>query len=191
MNNIKERQHQFFSKLAELEGAAIICDILDMCAELDVVKYYNSLSDTHCAEEVEERMERMNRAESTYTKRYRELTDLKYCSTLYETFLREDLRKIITRWRLSCIPLQIETGRYKGIDREDRLCPFCDVLEDEEHAIFSCDAYKEIRSDHKELLEENPSVKELLNPKDKDTAHEVGCMLKLIEERRRLLVGRH
>ena len=191
VNNIKERQHHFFRKLAELEGAAIICDILDMCAELDVVKYYNSLTDTHCAEEVEERMERMDRAETTHVKRYRELSDLQYCHALYETFLREDLRIIITRWRLSCIPLQIEVGRYKGLEREDRLCPFCDVLEDEKHAIFSCEAYQEIRNDHKELLEANPSVKEMLNPKDKDTAHEVGCYLKQIEERRRSLVGRH
>ena len=86
--------------------------------------------------------------------------------------------------------IDIETGRYKGIDREDRLCPFCDVLEDEKHAIFSCDAYEEIRSDHEELLQANPSVKLLLNPKDKDTAHEVGCYLKQIEERRKSLVGR-
>ena len=28
VNNIKERQHRFFNKLAELDGAAIICDIL-------------------------------------------------------------------------------------------------------------------------------------------------------------------
>ena len=110
---------------------------------------------------------------------------------MYNTFLREDLRIIITRWRLSCIPLKIETGRYEGLSRERRLCPFCDILEDENHAIFICDGYKELRNDNKELLEANASVKDLLNPKDKDTAYKLGCFLKQIEERRQSLVERH
>ena len=54
-----------------------------------------------------------------------------------------------------------------------------------------CDAYKELRNDNKELLEANPSVKDLLNPKDKDTAYKLGCFLKQIEERRQSLVERH
>ena len=191
VNKIKEQQNQFFYKLSTLEGHAIVCDILDLCAELDVVHYFNSLSNKHCEEEVRERKERMGQSESTYTKRYYELTDLQYCHTLYKTYLREDLRLVITRWRLSCIPLKIETGRYEGLQRERRLCPFCDVLEDEKHAIYVCDAYKEIRNNHKELLQANPSVKQLLNPKDKDTAYKLGCLLKQIEERRQALVGRH
>ena len=48
----------------------------------------------------------------TYTKRYTELTGIKYCHALYETYLREDLRILITRWRMSCLQLEIETGRY-------------------------------------------------------------------------------
>ena len=191
VNKIKEQQHQFFSKLSTLEGYAIVCDILDMCVDLDVVQYFNSLSNTHCEVEIRDRKERMSQSESTYTRRYYELTNLQYCHALYNTFLREDLRIIITRWRLSCIPLKIETGRYEGLSRERRLCPFCDILEDENHAIFICDAYKELRNDNKELLEANASVKDLLNPKDKDTAYKLGCFLKQIEERRQSLVERH
>ena len=190
MNRTKEQQHQFFNKLATLDGAAIVCDILEMCAELDVVKYYNELTSRHCEDEMQERKERMNEAESTYIRRYVDLTSQEYCHAVYDSYLREDLRIIITRWRLSCIPLEIETGRYKGIQRENRLCPFCDVLEDEEHALYHCEAYEEIRRNNHELLEDNQTLKELLNPKDKDTAHSLGCYLKQVEERRKSLVGR-
>ena len=55
VSTIKDRQHKFFEKLATLDGSAIVCDILDMCAELDVVQYYNQLSDTHCSDEIGER----------------------------------------------------------------------------------------------------------------------------------------
>ena len=173
-----------------MDGAAIVCDILDMCSELDVVKYYNELTDRHCEDEIQERKDRMNQAESTHIRRYVDLTSQEYCHPLYESYLREDLRTVITRWRLSCIPLEIEIGRYKGTRREDRLCPFCDILEDEEHALFHCDEYEEIRRNNRELLEENQTLKELLNPKDKETAYSLGCYLKEIEERRKSLVGR-
>ena len=72
-----------------------------------------------------------------------------------------------------------------------RQCPFCGVLEDEEHALFVCDAYQEIRTNYRQLLEHNTSVKELLNPKDNDAAYSLGCLLKEIEDRRQSLVGRH
>ena len=140
-----------------------------MCAELEVVKYYNELTSRHCEDELQERKQRMNEAESTYIRRYVDLTSQEYCHAIYESYLREDLRIIITRWRLSCIPLEVETGRYKGVERENRLCPFCDVLEDEEHALYRCEAYEEIRSDNQELLEENQTLKELLNPNGDDT----------------------
>ena len=77
-----------------------------------------------------------------------------------------------------------------GVARKNRLCPFCDVLEDEEHALFYCDAYEEIRRDNRELLQENQSLNDLLNPKDKETAHSVGCYLKQIEQKRKTMVGR-
>ena len=114
--------------------------------------------------------------------------DLEYSHVLYDSYIREDLRTVITRWRLSCIPLEVELGRYKGVEKEERVCPFCNTLEDEEHAIYSCVAYKEIREQFKMLLTKNTSVRDILNPRDKDTALSVGTYLKLIEERRKSLV---
>ena len=94
----------------------------------------------------------MKDADTTYIKRYREITNLEYCHSIYESFLREDLRIILTRWRLSCIPLLVETGRYKGIEREARLCSLCNVVEDEVHALFDCKAYNNLRLGREDLL---------------------------------------
>ena len=116
------------------------------------------------------------------------MTNFNYCSAIYEFNMKEDLRIIITRWRLSCFDLLIERGRYTGIPREDRLCSFCDVLEDECHVIFSCYAYKTIREQFTSMLQNNPTVEQILNPKDKDTATQVGTYLKLIEDKRKSIL---
>ena len=51
-----------------------------------------------------------------------------------------DLRKMFTRFRISAHRLAIETGRYKGIPRQDRLCTRCsaNAVEDETHFLFEC-----------------------------------------------------
>ena len=50
--------------------------------------------------------------------------------------------------------------------------------------IFNCRAYDTIRTQFADLLEENATVKDILNPQRKDDAEKVGLMLKLIEEKR-------
>ena len=44
----------------------------------------------------------------------------------------------IIKFRLGSHKLPIETGRWKGLDRCDRVCPECQVLGDEEHYLFYC-----------------------------------------------------
>ena len=170
------------------EDSVVILDVLEMCKDLQIMKYYDELHGEHKCDNLQEKKNLCTIDEGTYKLRYREITDLQYCPALYESFMREDLRMIITRWRLSCFELAIETGRYKGIPREERLCVFCNVIEDEQHAIYHCKAYDNIRREYRELIEENPTVKKFLNPKNKEMANRVGSYLKLIEDERRSLV---
>ena len=188
---IRDRQYKFYKKVSTLEREeATIRNILDMCEHLDVINYYTSLDDNHRTNDLERKKECSLNANETYTKRYTELTGLKYCHALYETYLREDLRILITRWRMSCLQLEIETGRYHGVPRENRICRFCDVLEDESHAIYSCVAYDNIRKEYKKLLDVNHTVNKFLNPKDKSMATEVGIFLSLIQEKRESLLAK-
>ena len=62
------------------------------------------------------------------------------------------------------------------------------MIEDEHHAIFDCTAYDTIREEFKDLLLENPTVNDILNPTTKEMATEVGKYLKQIEDRREQLL---
>ena len=74
------------------------------------------------------------------------------CS-IYQSYMPDYLRVIISRWRLSSHSLRIETGRYENIlDRNDRVCKLCNVCEDEHYVIFICPAYKELGHTYKKLL---------------------------------------
>ena len=135
--------------------------MLELCKELEIVKYYEELSNDNRVQNLAEKKELCSNATGTYLTRYTELTDLSYCPAIYESFMREDLRILLTRWRMSCFELAIETGRYEGIDREERLCVICNVIEDETHAIFNCRAYNTIRNNLGDLLQRFSTVKQI------------------------------
>lgn len=54
-------------------------------------------------------------------------------------------RTCISKLRTSTHSLLIEKGRHLNIDRKDRLCPECRVIEDEEHFLFECSKFKSLR----------------------------------------------
>lgn len=56
-----------------------------------------------------------------------------------------ETRKLICKFRTSDHPLAIESGRYKNIPRDQRLCNLCKVLEDEAHFFLSCQTNKNLR----------------------------------------------
>ena len=46
------------------------------------------------------------------------------------------------------LPLQLEVGRYKGVKKELRFCKVCqskNLIEDEVHFLFHCNALKYVR----------------------------------------------
>ena len=57
-------------------------------------------------------------------------------------------RKAFTRLRISAHSLYIETGRYNGTDRDDRICRICtsEQLEDEHHLLLDCGCYNDERN---------------------------------------------
>ena len=61
-------------------------------------------------------------------------------------------RTALTKFRISNHPLMIEKGRHQNINKENRHCPFCPgIVEDEKHFLFKCKTYSPFRC---ELLNE-------------------------------------
>ena len=182
---IKDRQHNFYKRVTSLEeNNAVIRTVIRMCQNIDIVKYYNELNGNHQEINLHEKKRNTSRDDSpTMTSRYYGLTKNEHCYAIYNCNINEDLRIIITRWRLSSHDLEIELGRRKGIARESRFCNFCDnCVEDEAHVVYVCPAYETQRERFRTLLTENHTIEMFLNPKDKDTAMNVGKYLKVIED---------
>jgi len=58
-------------------------------------------------------------------------------------------RSLMAQIRSGTLPLEIETGRFRNVKIEERLCKLCtlNVTEDESHFIFECPFYNEYRED--------------------------------------------
>ena len=59
-------------------------------------------------------------------------------------------RIALSRFRLSSLKLEIERGRYHNIDRENRICKFCNfkAIENEYHFLLVCPLYRDIRKQY-------------------------------------------
>ena len=58
-----------------------------------------------------------------------------------------EVRRTMSRFRLSAHDLAIEKGRQQNIPRNNRLCNICNVIEDEEHFLNECKIYQEVRKE--------------------------------------------
>ena len=182
---IKARQKRFYMNCKKLtrEEAVMRC-ILDLCKDLDIVRYYESLNDGIDVRSREQMKNEIVGAETTQCKRYKEVTDVTYVDAIYGQFLREDKRAAITKWRLSSHDLHIETGRYTSpiTPREARTCSKCPThVEDENHVLFQCPLYESVRVKFRDTFLKLSSVHAMLNPGDIEDANMVGDILLMID----------
>jgi hypothetical protein len=58
------------------------------------------------------------------------------------------MRQLFTKFRVSDHSLEIESGRYKNITREERICKYCNLIEigDEYHFFLKCTANHSLRN---------------------------------------------
>ena len=57
-------------------------------------------------------------------------------------------RSLLAKSRMGTFPVREETGRYRGVARDERLCIYCDMemVEDIIHVVRHCPRYNEIRT---------------------------------------------
>ena len=55
-------------------------------------------------------------------------------------------RSALAKFRCGVAPLKIETGRYEGLEVEERVCfNCCSAVENETHVLFECPIYDDLR----------------------------------------------
>ena len=146
-----------------------------------MIKYYRRLHNRHMKQNVEERMTRARSTTSTMTSRSMNITDGKYASHVYDFHLNEEYRTLLSRCRFSCFDLAIETGRYRNILADQRLCSSCNMVEDEHHVLFICNRYTSIRIKFRDLLSKCVCAKDILQPSTMEIAKFAGKYIKHIE----------
>lgn len=185
VSKIMDRQYAFIHKLENLseEEALVVC-FLNISQHLSITQYYNSLDNSNYVRNKTERTQTLRNSQKSKDIRYRELIDLDRTNRLYDSYVSDSCRTIITRWRLSNYDLAIETGRYQRpkIERDQRVCRTCLVREDEEHVFFSCPLYTNIRTEHPNIFNTSSSVKSILNPSNTDILYETATVLFEIEK---------
>ena len=63
-------------------------------------------------------------------------------------------RSLLARLRAGCLDLEIEIGRWHGIERGKRICKLCsDGIEDEVHFLFRCSKLEHIREYYLNTIE--------------------------------------
>ena len=190
MSMIKARQKRFYTNCKKLtEEEAVMRCILELCKDLDIVRYYENLSDGVDVRSREKMKNEILGATSTHCERYRDVTDVRYVDSIYGQFLREDKRVAITKWRLSSHDLHVEKGRYTSpiTPREERTCSRClTCVEDENHVLFLCPLYESVRVKFRDAFLKLNSVHAMLNPIDIEDANMVGDILLNIDKIRKV-----
>lgn len=103
-------------------------------------------------------------------------------------------RSLMAQVRMGILPIRIEVGRYRKEPVEERICQICNqnVIEDEMHFLFYCQAYDNIResffeivnNEYFESVDMKGKLKYLFENKPRQTAKYI---VKLYEHRKMLL----
>lgn len=144
---------------------AIVKSIMRLCEEGSILRYYRSLHNRHCTDDIIDREHRVHTSDRTALSYYTAMNfDSK--SVIYCSYMDDVKRGVLTRWRLSNHRLKIELGRYHRpmIPRNERICDVCGVLDDEYHAVFICAKFESIRVKYNDLLLRNDTIQKFLNP---------------------------
>ena len=185
VTKIKSRQYNFYLKFKQLnQEVSTARRILSLCFQLDICKYYESLKATLVDSVKDDMKTEIRNSNATYKMRYHDITGCLYNSSLYNEYMNENKRIVISRWRLSNHGLRIETGRYTTpkTPRNERICLVCpSEVEDEHHVVFICPLYDTVRMKHYVFISKYNCISKIFNPGTLQDAEELGSILLEIE----------
>ncbi|XP_053403102.1 uncharacterized protein LOC128558242 [Mercenaria mercenaria] len=125
---------------------------------------------------------------------FKELKETYGMSQYLLTIENKKHRHILTKLRTSSHWLNIEYGRHRGIERQNRVCELCNkrVVEDEYHFVLECEAFKELRIIHiPRYYRVRPSMAKLvymLKTDSKPLLHKISVyLMKAFKQRQNIL----
>ncbi len=100
--------------------------------------------------------------------------DFTEIGVMIQSGLPRGQHSVMSKFLCGILPLEIETGHYRRLDRHLRVCKLCEsnTVEDEMNFLFSCSALESAR---KEWIE--PLVKQLDNYKSLSVFEKTKCLL--------------
>lgn len=118
-------------------------------ARTPCARYILSLETFDADAETRELHERVNASQRTKFMTYKTLMnpDMKVHAMYHDITVQEHERLTVTKFRLSSHNLMVENGRWTRKPREERLCPSCNVVQDEQHAVSYCTINADARQD--------------------------------------------
>ena len=89
-----------------------------------------------------------------------EIHDFDHIKLMIKENLSRSQHSVLTKFKAGILPIRFETGRCKGLDREDHICEICasQEVENEVHFLFGCSATKFVRQRHKIARESADAV---------------------------------
>ena len=149
------RQFKFFQRFGEsIQPGSSRSRVFEMLKEDErepYIQHYVNMSRKYSSKEdiYNEQVTKMKQQIDSYAAQgnykyqiYKRMNPSLECSPFLN--LQHPLSEKVIKFRLGSHKLPIETGRWKGLERKDRLCNECKVLGDEDHFVFDC---TEIRRD--------------------------------------------
>ena len=102
VSKIMDRQYAFAHKLVQMseEEALVVC-FWNRSQHLSIAQYYNSLDNSNYVRNKADRAQSLTTSEKTKDVRYRDLIGLDQTNCLYDSYVNDSCRTVITRWRLS------------------------------------------------------------------------------------------
>ena len=128
-------------------------DVKEIFQSIDLLDVYNNLEicSTDCVREKLHKIQCDQWSENM--KKFPKLRTYMTFKTLYgpEPYVIMNTqckyRSVLAQLRVGILPLEIEVGRWKSLELEQRLCKLCDSesIEDENHFMFLCPFYERER----------------------------------------------
>ncbi len=153
------------------------------------------LTDQTNLDQLQERLLQQNRRTwnlESYTKTklrtFVQIHDYESTKILVNANLDRRKRSLVAKYKAGVFPIRLETGRYKGLKEEKRLCQVCDcgAVENEIHFTFHCKPLQTVRKNYMQtFLAEMGVAWPVLNDKgeeiDLDDETCISAMYKMVQ----------